>query len=98
LGQRNLEFHGKAYPFTVNALSVADVGITKIDCTGDVYNLKNVADFPGTYAAAGAGATIVGGGSIAALENEHGVIIHFHSRTEGLRLNLSASGITISLR
>jgi hypothetical protein len=97
-GNGTLTFQGKSYPFTIRGLSVADVGIAKIDGSGDVYNLKNVTDFAGTYVAAGAGVTIAGGGSVAALENQNGVIVHFHSTTAGLKLNLSASGVSFSLK
>jgi hypothetical protein len=97
-GSGTLTFQGQPYPFTVHGLSVADVGIAKIDGSGDVYNLKNVGDFAGTYVAAGAGVTIAGGGSVVALENQNGVIVHFHSTTEGLKLNLSASGVAVSLK
>jgi hypothetical protein len=97
-GSGTLTFQGKSYPFTIHGLSVADVGIAKIDGSGDVFNLRNVADFAGTYVAAGAGVTIAGGGSVAALENQNGVIVHFHSTTEGLKLNLSASGVSVSLK
>jgi hypothetical protein len=97
-GSGTLLFKEKSYAFTVEGLSVIDIGIAKIDGTGDVYNLKEVKDFPGTYVAAGVGATIAGGGTIAAMENEKGVIIHFRSTTAGLRLNVSASGIVIRLK
>jgi len=97
-GDGVLRYKGKAYNFTVNGLSVADIGASHIEGVGDVYNLRNVADFAGDYVAAGAGATVAGGGSVAAMENEHGVIIHFHSTTQGLRLTAAASGINVALQ
>ena len=90
-------FHGKSYPFKVNGLSVNDVGIDHIEGAAEIYNLQNIADFSGNYVAAGVGATFAGGGFVAALENQNGVIIHFHSTTQGLRLNLSANGVSIRL-
>jgi hypothetical protein len=97
-GSGTLTFQGKSYPFSVNGLSVVDVGIASIQGEGTVYNLKNPSDFAGNYVAAGAGATIAGGGTVAALQNQNGVVIHFHSTTTGLKLNLSASGISIALK
>ncbi|MDQ0391069.1 hypothetical protein [Labrys monachus] len=97
-GSGTLRYKGKAYPFTVSGLSVVDVGAARIDGTGTVYNLRNVADAAGTYVAAGVGATIAGGGTVAALQNQNGVIVHFHSTTAGLKLHLSASGIVIKLK
>lgn len=97
-GNGVLHFKGKNYPFTVDGLSVADVGVADIQGAGEVYNLKSIADFGGNYVAAGAGATLAGGGSVAALENQNGVIVHFHSTTQGLKLNLSPNGIAVSLK
>jgi hypothetical protein len=79
-------------------LSVIDVGVSRIDGRGDVYKLKDVADFPGTYIAAGLGVTIAGGGFVAAMQNQNGVIVHLQSTTAGLRLNLSPAGIVFGLK
>jgi hypothetical protein len=97
-GDGTLLFQGKSYPFSIRGLSVLDIGVARIDGRGEVYNLKNVADFPGTYAAAGAGATIAGGGSVMAMQNHNGVIVHVHSTTAGLKLNLSPAGIVVALK
>jgi hypothetical protein len=97
-GNGVLHFEGKRYPFKVDGLSVVDVGVARIEGAGEVYNLRKLADFSGNYVAAGVGATLAGGGSVAALENQNGVIIHFHSTTQGLKLNLSANGIAVSLK
>jgi hypothetical protein len=88
----------KGYPFAVSGLSVVDVGATHIEGTGEVYNLHKLDDFQGNYVALGVGATLAGGGYVAALENEHGVIIHFRSTTQGLALNASANGINVSFK
>ena len=93
-----LNFTGKEYPFTVDGLSVVDVGVSQIDGSGDVYDLQNVSDFPGTYVAAGAGAALAGGGFMAVLENEHGVIIHFYSRSQGLKLTAAGQAVVVRLK
>lgn len=97
-GKGELTYQGKVYPFRISGLSVVDIGLSHINGTGTVYNLKNVADISGTFVAAGAGATVAGGGSVAVLENQNGVIVHFHSTTAGLKLNLSTSGIVVKLK
>jgi len=97
-GKGVLHFKGKDYPFTVDGLSIVDVGAAHIEGTGEVFNLQTLDNFAGNYVAAGAGATLAGGGSVAALENQAGVIIHFHSTTQGLKLALSANGISIKLK
>ena|SRR5690349_5868642 len=78
-------------------LAVADVGLSSIDATGDVYHLTRLEDFNGTYAAAGAGATLVGGGSIVTMQNGQGVVVQLRSRQTGVRLSLGLSGITMSV-
>jgi hypothetical protein len=97
-GHGVLKYNNQQYPFTVDGLSVVDVGIANVEGAGEVYNLKDPSTFSGNYVSAGAGATLAGGGSVAVLENQNGVIIHFHSTTEGLKLNLSPSGIAIRLK
>jgi hypothetical protein len=96
-GSGTLKFKGKTYSFKVTGFAVGDVGAVRIDATGDVYNLTKVEDFDGNYAAAGAGATIAGGGTVMAMENTHGVVIQVRSTTAGLHLNLGPQGITFTL-
>ena len=60
-GEGKLNFKGKDYPFSIDGLTVVDFGISKASATGDVYNLTDVAKFPGTYVAAEAGFTLAGG-------------------------------------
>jgi hypothetical protein len=93
-----LHYQGKDYKFSTDGFSIIDVGASSVTGAGEVYNLSNVADFAGNYTSAGAGATLAGGGSVAVLENQKGVIIHVHSTSQGLRLHLSASGVSITLK
>ena len=48
-GDGTLTFGGKTYPFSVEGLSVADLGVSSVTTSGEVFNLKNVADFSGNY-------------------------------------------------
>src|SRR5213594_1633553 len=57
-GDGKLTYQGKDHSFTISGLSVADVGISKMTTTGNVYHLKKLADFSGNYAAAEAGAAV----------------------------------------
>ena len=72
-GDGILEYRGKKYPFTVQGLSVVDLGVSKITARGDVVNLKKLSDFDGNYASAKAGAVVGGGAGVAALKNQNGV-------------------------
>jgi hypothetical protein len=97
-GKGVLTFKGKTYPFKVDGLSAVGAGAEKITGTGEVYHLASVADFPGTYASAGGGATMgkMGRGS-ASLKNNKGVVIEFKAKETGLEVNLAAGGVTIAM-
>jgi hypothetical protein len=87
----------KQYKFKLSGVSVADVGGAGITAEGEVYNLTTPQDLSGNYSAVTAGLTIIEGGSIAYLKNDKGVVIKLHSQTGGLRFNLSANGMKITL-
>jgi hypothetical protein len=88
----------KQYKFKLSGVSVADVGAAGITAEGEVYNLTSPQDLSGNYSAVTAGVTIIEGGSVAYLKNEKGVVIKLHSQTGGLRFNLSANGMHITLQ
>src|SRR3984957_11963556 len=88
----------KEYKFKLSGVSVADVGGAGITAEGEVYNLTTPADLSGNYTAVTAGLTIIEGGSVAYLKNQKGVLIKLHSQTGGLRFNLSANGMHITLQ
>jgi hypothetical protein len=73
------------------------VGVSRIEASGKVYNLKKLADFDGNYTAATAGATIAGGASATAMKNQNGVSVHLVSTSQGLKWNLSASGVSMRI-
>jgi hypothetical protein len=96
-GSGTLTFKGQQHAFTVNGLNVINVGASGVQATGDVYHLTKLADFSGTYSSIGAGATLVGGGTVAFMENEHGVVIKLSSQQRGLQLSLPVGGARIRL-
>jgi hypothetical protein len=96
-GHGQLNYGGQSHAFKISGVSLVDVGVANISASGHVYNLKNLADFNGNYVAMTAGMTVAGGGSAAYLKNEHGVVIKLHSTDVGLRFNLSADGVKVTL-
>jgi hypothetical protein len=88
----------KEYKFKISGVSVADVGGAGITAEGEVYNLASPADLAGDYSAVTAGVTIIEGGSVAYLKNGNGVVIKLHSQTDGVRFNLSANGMHVTLQ
>jgi hypothetical protein len=96
-GHGDLNYGGQPHAFKISGVSLVDVGAASISASGHVYNLKNLADFTGNYVAMTAGITVAGGGSVAYLKNEHGVVIKLHSTDVGLRFNLAANGVKVTL-
>jgi len=97
-GSGTLHYKGKNYPFSIDGVSIGDVGVTKAEATGSVYHLKHLEDFNGNYTAASAGATVAGGGSASSMQNQSGVKINMVSTTRGLKLKLAAEGVKIQLK
>ena len=97
-GHGNLTYNSTRQKFVISGVSIADVGAASITATGNVYHLKQLSDFAGNYVAASAGFTVAGGGSVAYLKNEHGVVMKLVSTTVGLRFNLSANGVSVKLQ
>jgi hypothetical protein len=96
-GHGSLIFQGKRYRLSVSGLSIASVGVTDYTAAGQVTGLRTVQDINGVYTAVGAGATLGGGGNVAAMRNQNGVVIQMTSTTAGLSLTLAAAGVKISL-
>jgi len=98
-GSGTLTFKGKKYPFKLKGLSAgANVGISKMSAAGSVYDLQQIADFPGTYTKFESSVALGGGVGGLHLKNEHGVIMNLRSRTKGLDLNIgSMSGMTVTM-
>ena len=97
-GDGVLEYRGKKYPFTVEGLSVVDLGVSKINARGNVKNLKKLDDFAGNYTAAAAGGTLGGGAGVAALKNQNGVEMDLTATTKGVKFALAGAGVTITLK
>lgn len=96
-GRGEVSYKGKTYHFKIDGLSVAEVGVTKAEASGTVYNLKDLADINGVYAAAGAGGTAGKGVDVSSLRNAKGVVINLKSETKGASIKIAASGLKITL-
>ncbi len=97
-GHGDLTYREGAHEFSIKGVSVVDVGATNFTASGNVYNLKKLADFAGNYVAAGAGITVAGGGTAVYLKNEHGVVIKLIATDVGLKFKLSADGVHVALK
>jgi hypothetical protein len=97
-GDGSLSFKGKKYPFSIEGLTLVDIGISKANAVGDVYDLKEVSQLEGTYVAGEAGFALAGGMGGMSLRNQNGVVMHLRSVTKGAKLQLGPSGLTIKLK
>ena len=96
-GKGVLTFQGKDYPFKISGLSVVDVGISSADATGNVFGLKNLKDFNGTYTTGTAEATLAGGTGVITMKNQNGVLIKLIAKTQGVNLKLTLEGVKLKL-
>ncbi len=93
-----LKFKGKKYGFKISGLSVgANVGVSKMSAVGEVYDLKDLTKFPGTYTKLDAAVALGGGVGGVQMQNENGVIMRLDSRTRGLQFNLGVSGVSVTM-
>lgn len=91
-----LTYQGNKYPFQLGGLSLgANIGASKMAAVGNVYDMKRLEDFPGTYVQVDASATLGGGVGGMTLKNENGVLMRLSGTSQGLQLNVGASGVSI---
>jgi len=96
-GDGTLSLKGKDYKFSIQGLTLVDFGFSKASAVGDVYNLTDASKLEGTYVAGEAGFALAGGMGGMSLRNQNGVILHLRSVTQGAKLQLGPSGMTIKL-
>jgi len=96
-GNGKLRFNGKEYGFSINGVTLIDIGVSKASAAGDVYNLADLAKFEGQYVAAEASVALGGGVGGMSLRNSNGVVMHLNSVSQGARLQLGSSGMSIKL-
>jgi len=100
MGGGTLLLGNKSYSFKTGGLKIGGVGIHKIHLVGDDYDLNDVADFPGVYFAAEAGATLgdAGKGDFW-LKNSKGVKLKLKSsKAEGIALSVGVEGLKITMK
>jgi hypothetical protein len=97
-GNGTLFFNGQSYPFSVAGVGVGGMGLSTVDARGEVYGLKALDEFPGTYAEARYGFALgtTSSGELW-LESQQHVILHLKAKREGLMLSLGGSAVAISM-
>lgn len=97
LGGGKLTYQGKTYDFTIGGLGIGGFGYSTIEASGEVYNMKSLADFEGAYGQARIG---VVAGDVSSdnqfwIENPNGVYIKLSGKRKGVALSLGADAIYI---
>ena len=84
----------------MGGVKLGGIGVHKVDLNGDVFDLNDIADFPGVYAEAEAGFTLADAGKGDFwLENHKGVKLRLKSpQSEGLALDLGVEGVDIRMK
>ncbi len=97
IGKGQLHYKGIDYIFKTGGIKVGGIGVAKISAVGEVYDLFDVSQFPGTYVTGDYGIALGGGVGGMILKNENGVILHMKSTMEGVALTVGVEGLTIKL-
>ena len=100
-GEGVLSYQGRDYPFTISGLNIGGVGVSSFRGAGKVYDLKNVSEFAGNYAASEAGFAVRGGQGELSMRNGKGVtivVLAGEGKESGTRISLGGSGVNIKLK
>ena len=96
-GHGTLGYNGKIYKFKVTGMGAGGLGIQKISATGNVYHLKDIADFPGSYSELRGGFSVGEGVGGLYVRNQKDVVIEVKTHAEGVALSVGVQGIKIEL-
>jgi outer membrane immunogenic protein len=100
-GEGVLTYEGRDHPFTFKATGLfrdVDPAITAAELSGQVFNLKNPADFGGQYQKIESEASPGGSGTRATIRNQNGVVVNLASTVAGRKFNFSRDGMEIELK
>jgi hypothetical protein len=96
-GKGVLTYKGKKYTFKVKGIQIGAVGLSKVTAKGEVYNLFELAEFPGQYGAVEASAAIFKGKEAQDFKNLKGVHLVFKGTQKGMNLAFGPGGFTIRM-
>ena len=96
-GSGTLAYKGKNHHVRLRGLELGGVGGASIKAHGEVYHLKSLADFDGTYAAIGAGAAAGPGAGHSIMRNDKGVVIDLATESQGVLVKAGVDGVKLEL-
>ncbi|MGB7912096.1 MAG: hypothetical protein WCF59_07700 [Desulfobaccales bacterium] len=95
-GHGTLRYKGKEYKFKVKGLNLIGLGFTTLRAKGEVYNMKSLSEFPGTYYGVEGGATLIKESAGLVIKNSKGVLLNLKTEQKGASLRLGDQGLNIS--
>jgi hypothetical protein len=96
-GHGVLLYKDKSYDVKTDAVKVGTIGVSKVHLVGEVYRMKSVKDFAGTYSSSQAGIALIKGLDGYWLSNPNGVLIRFKGESKGVALQLGFQAMTFKL-
>ena len=97
-GGGTLTFQDKVYPVDIDAFSIFALGFAQAKVSAEVFNLKKLDDFNGTYLAGSVEGTLGAGAGATTMRNQNGVVIQLFTTTEGLNLKVAPEGVRLYIK
>jgi hypothetical protein len=97
-GSGTLAFADKTYKVEVDGFALGALGVAQAVATGEVFNLKKLEHFNGTYFAASAEGTAVSGAGAYTMQNGNGVVIYLFTTTEGFNVKVAPEGVRLTIK
>ncbi|WP_237216449.1 hypothetical protein [Falsiroseomonas oryziterrae] len=95
-GGGRLRFGDEVHRFSIDGLEAVGTGITSVRAQGEVFNLRRLADFAGTYTEHRDGPA-EGPVEVHWLRNARGVRMRLRSSRSGATLRISEGGLIVTL-
>jgi hypothetical protein len=97
-GGGTLTFQDRSYPIEIDGLSFLALGVVRAKASAEVFNMKSLDDFNGTYFAGSIEGTVGAGAGATTMRNQNGVVIQLFTTTQGLNLKLAPEGVRLYLK
>lgn len=97
-GGGTLTFQDKSYPVEIGGLSFMALGVVHAKASAEIFNLKKLDDFNGTYMAGSVEGTLGAGAGATTMRNQNGVVIKLFTTTEGLNFKVSPEGLRLTIK
>jgi len=97
-GKGTLRFQGRSYSFKLAGGVTGGGGASNTEASGEVYNLRSVADFAGVYTQSSGGVGLdTSSMSDLWLRNTKGVVLHVRGQQSGVTLSLGREEVLIEM-